>query len=39
MERRIFDVDIPRSDRVRVEKMSWWKRVKGGVLHFFRSFL
>lgn len=39
MERRVFDTDIPASDRVRVEKRSWWKKVKGGVLHFFRSWL
>ncbi len=39
MEERVFSVDIPASDRVRVEKTSWWKKVKGGVLHFFRSWL
>jgi cardiolipin synthase A/B len=39
MERRVFDADIPASDRVRVEKTSWWQKVKGGVLHFFRSWL
>lgn len=39
MEQRVFEVDIPRSDRVREEELGWWKKVKGGVLHFFRSFL
>ena len=39
MERQVFKVDIPASDRVRVEKTSWWKKVKGGVLYFFRSWL
>jgi cardiolipin synthase len=39
MEQRVFEIDIPASDLVRVEKTSWWKRVKSGVLHFFRSWL
>ena len=39
MNKRVFEVDLPISVRVKIEKMSWWKKVKGGVLHFFRSFL
>ena len=39
MERRVFEVDVPKSERIQVEKRSWWQKVKGGVTHFFRSFL
>jgi cardiolipin synthase len=39
IERRIFARDLPASDRLQEKKLSWWEKVKGGALHFFRSML
>jgi len=39
VEERVIQADLPQSERAEVEKMGWWTKVKGGVLHFFRSFL
>ena len=36
---RVFDADIPMSDRIKPEKLSWWSRVKGFVMHSIRRFL
>lgn len=39
LEERIIEPDLPQSDRVEIEKLSWWQKIKGGTLHFLRSFL
>ena len=39
LEERVFARDIPMSDRAVEKKLSWWEKVKGGVLHFFRGVL
>lgn len=36
---RVFDADMPKSDRIAVVKLSWWERVKGFVMHLLRRFL
>jgi cardiolipin synthase len=38
-EQRIFEKDIPASDRVVPRKLDFWQRIINGVSHFFRSFL
>jgi cardiolipin synthase A/B len=39
MTRRVFEADVPNSDRVKEEKLTWWKKVLGGTMHSIRSFL
>ena len=36
---RVFRLDIPASDRIGVQKLSWWERVKGFVMNLLRRFL
>ena len=39
VERRIFEVDLPRSVRVEVREVGWLSRLWSGTLHAFRRFL
>jgi cardiolipin synthase len=42
MTRRVFDADIPNSDRIAVgaeTKQGWWRKVVSGIMHSIRSFL
>lgn len=39
LEKRVLEPDQARSDRVAEGELGWWGNVKGGTLHFFRSFL
>lgn len=39
LEQRVFEADLPKCDRQQVKELSWWEKVKGGALHFVRSFL
>lgn len=39
LEQRVFARDLPMSDRVKEQRLSWWEKVKGGTLQFFRGLL
>ncbi len=39
VEQSVFDVDLSNSIRVVVQPLSWWDRVRSGVMHSLRSFL
>lgn len=36
---RVFEADVPNSDKVKVEKLTFMKKVLGGTMHMMRSFL
>lgn len=37
--RRVFDADLPNSDRVKEEKLGWWRKVVAGTMHLMRGIL
>lgn len=39
IKRRVFDADIPASDRVKVEELGWWRKVVAGTMHLMRGVL
>jgi cardiolipin synthase len=39
VDERIFVVDVPKSDRVQVKKLSFWNKVKSGFLRLFKGLL
>lgn len=39
MIRRVFDADIPNSDRVVEEKLGWWRKIVSGTMHMIRGVL
>lgn len=36
---RVFQTDIPNSDRVAEEKLTWWRKIVAGTMNSIRSFL
>ncbi len=36
---RVFALDIPGSDRIEIQKHTWWTKVKGFLMHSIRRFL
>jgi cardiolipin synthase len=36
---RVFQTDIPNSDRVKEEKLSWWRKIVAGTMNSIRAFL
>jgi len=39
VDRRVFAVDVRKSVRVGLTRLSFWEKLKGGVLHLIRGFL
>lgn len=36
---RVFDQDLPNSDRVQEERLGWWRKVVAGTMHMIRGIL
>lgn len=39
LETRIFEKDVPTSDKVVAQKLGFWQSIKSGVMHFFRGMI